>query len=329
MDILALDKELRAGKIRPAYLILGEEHFLARTAREQILQTVLGDARAAPDVYDAQKTAIGTLLDAYRTPSLLSPQRVLLVTSIEKWKKEEWETLAGVLQNPTPQACLILAGGSVKSPYLKKLPASAGVIECKKLYPRQAAGWLNMEARRLGTPLSEETAQFLIECVGTELGTLRQSLEQLKLFVGKKRLIQIEDVEAVAAKSAQRSVFDLAQAVGERRPERSIRLLRRMEEQGEEPLHLLALIARHLRLLARTQDIIGNAGGRLPPDFAKQIGVHPFFAKEYPTQARRWPAGGWRDVFRALRRCDWRLKSSRNKPYAVMEKLVWEISEGR
>ncbi|MBI4125554.1 MAG: DNA polymerase III subunit delta [Deltaproteobacteria bacterium] len=325
MDILTLDKELRAGKIRPAYLITGDERHLALTAKQHILKTVFRDSSPAIDAYDAQKTAIGALLDAYRTPSMFNPWRCLVVESAEKFNKEDWEPLIQVLQDPPPKAVLILIGASVRATTTKKFPASVAVVECKKLYSNQVPGWLNMTARDLGVPISQEAAQFLIDCVGTELGILYQTLEQLKLYVGNRPLIQMEDVETVAAKTAQKTIFDLTRAIGEKKPQGAIRLLNKMEEQGEEPLRILVLIARHLRILARTQEILTHAQGGVPPDFAKQIGVHPFFAKEYLGQARGWPARGWAKSFSALNRCDLRLKSSRNKPYAVMEKLIWEL----
>lgn len=329
MDILTLDKELRSGKIRPAYLITGEEDCLALFAKRHIIRTVFGEQKPSLDSFEAQRTAIGTLLDAYRTPSMFDPWRCLVVDSAEKFKPEDWEALIKVWQDPPPKATLILMATSVRATTTKKFPNAIAVVECKKLYANQAAGWLNLAARDLGVPIAQEAAGFLIDCVGTELGALQQTLEKLKLFVGGKRLITMEDVEAVAAKTAQKSIFDLTEAIGLKKPQAALKLLNRMEDQGEEPLHLLALIARHLRILAQTQEVLRQSQGRAPPDFAKRIGVHPFFSRQYLEQARFWPASRWAKQFSALNRCDLRLKSSRHKPYAVMEKLIWELNEGR
>lgn len=327
MDILTLDKELRSGKIRPAYLITGDERHLILSAKQHVLKTVFRDSTPMIDTYESGKTAIGTLLDAYRTPSLLSPWRCLVAESAEKFKKEDWEALIEIFQDPPTTATLILIADSVRATTTKKFPSSVAVVECKKLYPRQVIGWLNMAARDLGVPISQEAAQFLIDCLGCELGGLQQTLEKLKLYVGSRRLIQMEDVETVAAKTAQKTIFELAEAIGSRQPAEAIRLLNQMGGQGEEPLRLLALVARHLRILAQTQEILTRSGGRVPPDLPKQIGVHPFFAKQYLGQASLWPPKEWAKQFSALNRCDLRLKSSRHKPYAVLEKLIWELNE--
>ena len=199
------------------------------------------------------------------------------------------------------------------------------VVECKKLYPRQVASWLNMEVKNLGLALSREAAKFLVDSVGTDLGALSQALEKLFLSGSKKGLIQLEDVETVVANTAQRNVFELTNAIGEKKPQAAVGILENILDQGEEPLKALALISRHFRLLARAQDILAKTGGENSPDFARQLKVHPFFAKDYARQARTFKKGRWQNRFERLQACDRALKSSRLKPQFVLEKLIWDL----
>ncbi|MBI5300450.1 MAG: hypothetical protein HY877_09215, partial [Deltaproteobacteria bacterium] len=46
MDVTQLDQELRSGKIRSCYLIVGAERHLALTAQKQILNAIMGAGKA-------------------------------------------------------------------------------------------------------------------------------------------------------------------------------------------------------------------------------------------------------------------------------------------
>lgn len=319
MDILQLDHELRASKIRPCYVIAGPERFLALAARRQIVKAIFKDAPPTADFFQASKHSLGQILDCLRTPSMFALWRLVMVDEGEKFKKKDWEGLKKYLEGRSQKETLIVFSDSAKSDF--HLPPAAAVIECKKLYPRQVLGWLNLEASHQKIPISREAASFLVDCVGTDLGELSQTLQKLSLFVGNQRLINLQDVEKAVARTAQKNLFDLTNAIGRRELKSALRQLEQILDQGEEPLKTLALIARHFRLLARAQELLAKSGiGEA--NIAKELKVHPFFAKDYVEQARRLSQGGWARRFQALYACDKSLKSSRHKPNLILEKLV-------
>ena len=323
MDILTLDQELRSDKIRPCYLIVGEERHLALTAKKHILKTIFKEGAVSPDVFSAAKSSLAKIIDALKTPSMLTPWRCVVVEEADEFDKKDWEAFKNF--SIPPKATLILIAEKLTATVLGKLGPQVSVVECKNLYPRQVAGWINMTARDLGVPISQEAASFLVDCVGTDLGTLSQTLEMLLLYVGSRKIIQLEDVEVVAARSAQKNVFELTNAMGGKNPAQATKCLETILDQGEEPLRILGMIARHFRLLATAQEILAGSGGQMGPDFSKKLGVHPFFAKDYVAQAKRWKSNRWGKCFEALFECDSALKSSRHEPRAVLEKFIWEL----
>lgn len=325
MDILELDRELRSNQIRPGYLIFGEERHLVLTAKQNILKAVFKDTEPMPDVYAALQTPIGKILGSLKTPSLFGSYRCVVVEGADKFNKDVFEMLTDFLKKAPSQTVLILLADAFKATVLKKFPTTVGVVECKKLFPRQVAGWINIEMRGLGIPISREAAEFLVQWVGTDLGVLRQTLEMLVLYVGKRKIIQMEDVEVVAARSARKNIFDLTNAMGGKKAPEAIHWLKEIFDQGEEPVRVLGMMARHFRLLASAQEILVESGGGPSADFAKKLGVHPFFAKDYALQARYWSKSGWGKCFERLSVCDRALKSSRHKPQAVLEKLIWDL----
>lgn len=321
MDLLQLDQELRAGKIRPCYVLAGEERHLVLTARASIAKAIFKEAPVEADSFDASKHPVHAVLDCLKTPSLLNPWRLVLVEEASHFKKADWEAIALFLASSPQKRTLVLIAEKFPA-VASKAVATAAVVECKKLYPRQIPSWVSMEARRLNVPIAREAASYLIDCVGAELGELSQTLQKLSIFVGGKRLIQLEDVEKGVAATAKQNVFDLANAMGRRDLKKALKQLHLVLGQGEEPLKALALMARHYRLLARAGGLLGGERSLPEAQMAKALGVHPYFAKEYLDQAKGFKKSFFKKCFASLCACDKALKSSRHKPEVILEKLV-------
>ncbi|MDO8526954.1 MAG: DNA polymerase III subunit delta [Deltaproteobacteria bacterium] len=322
MDIAQLDSELRLKKWRPCYLLVGEERHLLLTAQRQILTTILKD-QEEPDRFNAGECGMHKILDCLGTPSLLAEWRLVLVEEADQFKKKDWEALSAFLKNPPPNAVLVLEAESLSKTELKYVPPSAAVVDCKKLYPDKVAAWINIEARHLKIPISFEAAKLLADCIGNELGAVRQALEKLILFVGERKIIQLEDVEQVVANSAQRTVFNLTDAIGQKKPELALQYLDRILDGGVEPVKAFVMIVRHFRLLAKAGEVLATSGPDAP--FAKMLGVNPFFVKGYVAQTRHFRPTGWPRRFARLSLCDRALKSSRMKPQMVLEKLIFDL----
>ena len=336
MDITQLDRDLRAKKIAHGYLLAGPERHLVLTAQRQILNAVFGDAPQSVDRFSFEKAKLAAVLDSLNTASLLTPRKVVIAEEADRLKKADWEALKNYLAKPNPQSVLILVGEELTR---NRIPRTAlvdkshevsgssclAVVECKKLYPNQLPAWINMEAKNLGAQISQEAARFLGDLIGAELGAIHQALEKLLLFVGQRGLIQLEDVEKVIANTAQKNVFDMTNAIGLKKSTEALQFLNNILEQGEEPVRIFAMIVRHFRLLAKAQEVLAKNGPNAQPALAKELGVHPFFAKDYAVQAKRFRPRGWGKRFETLAESDRALKSSRLKSQAVLEKLILRL----
>ena len=325
MDITQLDRDLRAKKIAHGYLLAGPERHLVLTAQRQILNAVFGDAPQSVDRFSFEKAKLAAVLDSLNTGSLLTPRKVVIAEEADRLKKADWEVLKNYLAKPNPQSVLILVAEAIKPGDLKSLSSKTTIVECKKLYPNQLPAWINMEAKNLGAQISQEAARFLGDLIGAELGAIHQALEKLLLFVGQRGLIQLEDVEKVIANTAQKNVFDMTNAIGLKKSTEALQFLNNILEQGEEPVRIFAMIVRHFRLLAKAQEVLAKNGPNAQPALAKELGVHPFFAKDYAVQAKRFRPRGWGKRFETLAESDRALKSSRLKSQAVLEKLILRL----
>ena len=116
-----------------------------------------------------------------------------------------------------------------------------------------ATGVIEQIVREHGKRLGSKALDLLVQRAGVEVERLASEVEKLCLWVGQGAEIQPKDVLEATADLAESWVFDLTGALSRRDCAASLETLHDLLSRGEQPLRLVALIARELRalLLAR------------------------------------------------------------------------------
>lgn len=329
LDITDLDKELRQGAIRPLYAIVGAEHHLALSALRSIQDVVRakgGDPSSAMTV-SAREARADAILTALKTVPLLGGRPLVVIREGEILGKEMLEALAEYAGAPVAASTLVVVAEKIdgRSRFLQAVAKGGAVIECKPLYAEKVPSWINLEVRRQGRQISQEAARFLAEMVGGDLGQLSQAIERIILFVGDRRLLELGDVEEAIAETHQHTVFEFTDAVGTRRWPRALSLLKNLLDNGESPVMVLAMLARHFRILSKAKEVTGRVADNA--EMAKYLGINPFFVRNYTGQAKNFSKGELRGAFRLLARCDRELKSSRLGKERILEKALFSLME--
>jgi DNA polymerase-3 subunit delta len=203
------------------------------------------------------------------------------------------------------------------------------VAKFEPLRERQAAGWLAAEARRLKIDLRPGAAEGIADAVGTDMAQLASALERVSLFVGLDQAAGPSDVDELLRQTRQRSIFELTNAVGRGRRREALLVLRRMVQDREPGVRIVAMLARHLRQLWSARELVGR--GQSKGDIAAALGIHPYFVGDVLEQARKWSIPALGRTHRALFEADRRLKSSRLSDGIILEQLVLDLcpAEGR
>jgi len=314
IDVVQLDQELKSGKLRPVYIIAGEESYLANSALQRIEESALGadSNKLARRVFTGKEVSPHELLDTVRSLPLLGGRPVAIVRDAEGLSKDAFEKLADYVSKPLESSTLILVASKLdgRSKFMQAASKNnaAAIIECKPLYANQIPSWINMEI------------------VGQDLGQMVQAIERLTLFIGNRPAINLQDIEDAIAETTQRSIFELTNAIGLKKLSRAISVLTNLMEYGTPPILILNMVARHFRILTRAKEISRGAAN---PEVASYLGVNPFFAKDYMEQTLLFSSSELRRSFGILARCDRELKSSRVPRERILERLIFELIGSR
>ncbi len=275
---------------------------------------------------DAKETPIVRILDAARTFPVLSPRRLVVVNNASSLGKAGWEEMVAYLRRPSPTTCLVLRGDSKPSSpeVVKAIQDVGGVLEFRPRTERQAEQWVVNRVRMEGKRILPEAARALVGEVGTMQGALEGEVEKLLLYAWDKATIGEEEVREVTVGAKRHRIFDLADALGERREVDALRILHRLLDEKDSHLKVLGMLARQVRMIWHAKESV--KGGR---DLFSGQGKIPEFAKaRLLKQIHKWDEPSLRRALKGLGDLDRSFKGGRLAPEVLLDKWIMEICQG-
>ncbi len=174
----------------------------------------------------------------------------------------------------------------------------------------------------LGVALDPQALELFLARVGADSRQIVMEAEKLSLFLGARRRATIEDVKMVVSTTLNSVMWDLLDAVGERKLPEALEILRDLLAGKENPVGIVASLSSRMRDLLLYREGLDNGWVRIrggvretaewtgvpeevvevmtsllkrPPDT-----VHPFVVTKMAQQARRYSASALRRNQRLL-----------------------------
>jgi DNA polymerase-3 subunit delta len=270
----ALGRELAQAKVRPAYLIVGDELLLRREACAAIEAAVLGDeptARAlGRQVFAGGEARIGEILAAAGGLPMFGGRRLIVVDGVERLRKGDREALPAALRGLPVSTVMVLIADKLDNrlTFTRDLQRLATVIPTTALPERELPEWITRRFTALGHALERGAADQLLLLAGAQLSALAGEIEKISLYVGESRKVTREDVNRVVAGGIGGTLDDLTHAVGERNLAGALAALANALEAGEEPIRIVGFLAYRIRELTRAAS--GGGGGWVRPQSRHQ-----------------------------------------------------------
>ena len=307
--------------VQPAYLITGEEFLVA-----EALEKVRADTGSDPlsELSFEARTPGHELITALSTPSLLGGLRVVIVNDAEDMLKEQVEALNTYLDSPSPNSVLVLvATGRTKLDAKVKKVGSVVAVDAPK--GRRLVSWVRQRARAHSLKFDERAAWALIDSVGSELRELDGALRQLATGIGENKAATAADIKKAFPRAADQRLYTFTDAVGDRRLPLAMTNLRRLLDQGEEPLVIVGSLAAQLRRMLRARPH-ADRGSRAVEE---ALGVPRWRAERIGKQARTYKERELIDAMSTLAATDLEIKGGDLSPAAALERAVVHIVAGR
>lgn len=346
--------EVAGGKLRPAYVFIGDEVFFRDQCRQALLEHLV-----SPDLrdfslhdLDLADVSVAEILDRARTPSLMAPFQVFFIRGVKNLysrgsHEEEFNAIEEYVKDPNPAAVLIFVADHVSIPadvrrmeladrdryerIRDTLGEFCGIVELGRVDESDGLRWVLDKAQQEGVKMDQDAARELVDALGADMMLVSRELEKLVLFVGEKKRITLGDVETMVLAAKQRSLYELTDAISAKDKTRALGVLEAMLSSGEGEesatghLYMLARTFRQMLIIleknVRDTRTIWQAlwqGFRVPP----------FAAEDIIRQARRYKSR--RELTRALKliaRADMMLRSNPPSKRIILEQLILQLTE--
>ncbi len=311
-DLRKLQQSLEKKSPGPLYLLFGEEPYLLRESLSLLKTKALSEGAQDfnYDQFFASEVKAAQVRDTVEMLPMMCSRRVVVYRDVHHLKEADWSVLMPLLERPVESCTLLMTAEKIdkRKKQFKKIDEQGVLVELKRPYDNQLPGWIDYIAYNNGLEISREAVSLIQQLVGASLSEINSEMGKLAIYLGARTRVEAEDVLAVVSQTKMDTVFDLANAIGRGDRAQALQSLANLLEQGQNEVGALALIARHMRILASLKQ--GMKRGLSGPKLSAKAGIPHFFLQEYTSQIPLWSEEKMSHTFKALQETDKALKSS-------------------
>ena len=168
--------------------------------------------------------------------------------------------------------------------------------------------WAKGRLKELKAETDERTLHHIVALVGSDVRLLSNELEKLATASADTGFITMETVEQLIGRSRTLSNFELTDHLISRDRKRALQILKRLLDDGAEPLMLLGLIASNYHRLALAKELMSRQTGK---DEVFRLVSMPFSKREeFLATARRSDAKTLARSIKRIAAADLAIKTS-------------------
>lgn len=313
--------------LKPIYYVLGEENFLISEIKKTFVKHVHQDQGLVDfnqDNLDAKQLDVGKLISALETLPVMSKHRLVFCSNMDSFKESDWEKLDSFLEKPVNTTIFVCFFQKIdrRKRFFKKLQTKAEELPAKLLREWEVSPWVDFMSKKLDLKFSTASKSLFCQLVGANLMDVYSEMNKLKNYKGESQQVSEKDLIAIISQTKIDSIFDLTDAIGKKDMVASLACLARLLENNQNEVGALALVARHIRILAQFQE--GAKRNLSKPQIIVMSGVSPYFFQNYLQQSQLWTEAQIQKIIEILFETDKALKSSPLSSHIWLENFILE-----
>ncbi len=320
-----LNNDIKQGKFRHVYLLYGEERYLRRQYTERLRKAMCpADDTMNTHFFQGKDVPVGEIIDLAETLPFLADRRVIFIENSGLFKSGG-EKMAEYLAAPNESAFFVFTESEVdKRSKLFKAVKSSGyaaefAVQDEKTLKRWIVGILAKEGKRI----TENTVRLFLTKTGTDMDNIQTELEKLICYCMDRDVVTDADVEAICTTQVTNHIFDMINAIADRRTDRALELYYDLLALKEPPMRILFLIARQCNMLLQVKEL--RHRGHDNKFIASAIGVPPFVAGKYVAQAQAFRASALNAAVRQCVEAEEAVKTGRMNDMMSVEMLIVSV----
>ncbi|MET3503033.1 DNA polymerase-3 subunit delta [Mucilaginibacter rubeus] len=331
-------KDLKNRKFNPLYLLHGEEPYFIDLVSNYIEHHLLPEHERGfnQTVVYGKDTDIMTVLNAAKRYPMMADYQVVLVKEAQdmKWGKDDdnkksIDPVLSYLENPLPSTILVFCYKYGKFDKRKKtykaIEKNGLIFESATLYDNKVPAWVEGYVSEKGYKMNQQGSAMIAEYLGNDLAKIANELEKLMLNVSAGQEITLKHIQDNIGISKEYNVFELQTALTKKDVYKVNQIINYFEANPKS--NPIVLVLGNLNNFFSKVLVYHYVKDKTPQNLAREMGVNPYFIKDYEQAARNYPLGKIFQVISYLREYDLKSKGvESNAPHGeLMKELMFKI----
>ena len=320
-------QDIKSGQFSRLYLLYGEEAYLRRQYRDNLRKALVPEEDTMNcRVYSGKDINVNEVVDLAGTMPFFADRRVIIVEN-SGWFKSGNDQIAMLVKTLSDTTCMIFVEEEVdkRSKLFKAVTANGYAANCEMQDEAMLKKWIMGLLKKENKSITPDGLNLLLDRTGTNMENIRREVEKLVCYKYYEEGITAADVEELCIVQIQNQIFDMVEAVAQKKQKQALNLYYNLLALKEAPMKILALIARQFHMLLQVKEM--KSKGYQESDIARQTGLNPYFLKKkYIPQAAQFKQPQLEAALRTCVEAEENVKTGRMPDVLSVELIIVSLS---
>ena len=318
-----LRNQLKRREIAPVYLLFGAETYLRDLAAKTIANLVL-DENSLREFNEnefslSQSENLSYALSSAEQLPMIAQRRVIWITDVrisasgtkDTLKEENEALLTAYLSRPSETSVVLFVADEIdkRRKMSKILLENSVAVEFARFTDQELVNWARKEIKDAGFDAEEKALHQLVALVGDNLRKLTNEIKKITTAALPDKIVTFELVESLVPNTREISNFDLTDQLFGKDKRKPLQTLKKILDDGAEPLMLLGLIAHNLRRTLMAKELMNQGVERT--EVVRIMKLHPKYHEDFLQAARRSDMNKLLHIIKRIAETDLAIKTSK------------------
>ena len=322
----SLNEDLKTGKFKQVYLLFGEENYLKKQYKDRLTKALISEEDTMNYAYyEGKGIDVREIIDLAETMPFFSERRLIVIENSGFFKNATSELAEYMKDIPeTTYFVFVETELDKRSKLFKAVKDKGRIVELARQDEKTLVRWIYGNVKKEGKQITESSIYYLLSKCGTDMENLQKEMEKLFCYTLDKEVIQIEDIDTICTTQITNEIFDMVNAVAEKKQKRALDRYYDLLALKEPAMRILYLLSRQFRLLMEVKEMTGQ--GYDKKSIASKSGLHPFAVGKYIEQSRRFSKKELRNILEDSVDIEERVKTGRLQDVLAVELFIVKYS---
>lgn len=320
-------QDIKSGQLGNLYLLYGEEAYLRKQYRDNLKKALVPEEDTMNcSVYSGKDINGNEVVDLAGTMPFFAERRVIIVEN-SGWFKSGNDQIVTLVKALPDTTYMIFVEQEIdkRNKLFKAVTANGYAANCEMQDEAMLKKWVMGLLKKEDKLITPDALNLLLDKTGTNMENIRREVEKLVCYKYFEEGITAADVEELCIVQIQNQIFDMVEAVAQKRQKQALNLYYDLLALKEAPMKILALIARQFNMLLQVKEM--KSKGYQESEIARQTGLNPYFLKKkYIPQAAQFKLPQLETALRACVEAEENVKTGRMPDVLSVELIIVSLS---